>query len=386
MKILHCCLANYYIDDFGYQENIITKMHKLQGHDVKILASTEVIKATKLAYTVPSSYISKDGIPITRIPYINWLPHFVAKKLRIYTSIRKNLERFKPDIIFLHNVQFIGVKEVVKYAKKSKVKIYADNHTDYMNSAKNWFSKNILHKIIYKWCVKHIEPYVIKFWGVTPSRRDFLVDFYKVNPNKVDLLVMGVDDSEIDLNSTETTRLQIRSKLNISDDQFVIITGGRITRQKNIHVLMDVINDLKAYNIKLIVFGKVRDDIKDEIEKFSDSSNILMLGWQSNLEINNLFFASDLAFFPSRHSVLWEQATGCGLPAVFRRYEGYTHLNVGGNCIFIDEVNKSLIKKTILSIYGNKGKYEEMKKIAVEKGTVEFSYSKIAQRAIEITE
>lgn len=386
MKILHCCLANYYIDDFGYQENIITKMHKLQGHDVKILASTEVIKATKLAYTVPSSYISKDGIPITRIPYINWLPHFVAKKLRIYTSIRKNLERFKPDIIFLHNVQFIGVKVVVKYAKKNKVKIYADNHTDYMNSAKNWFSKNILHKIIYKWCVKHIEPYVIKFWGVTPSRRDFLVDFYKVNPNKVDLLVMGVDDSEIDLNSIEKTRLQIRSKLNIRDNQFVIITGGRITRQKNIHLLMDAVNDLKTYNIKLIVFGKVREDIKAEIEKFADSSNILMLGWQSNFEINNLFFASDLAFFPSRHSVLWEQATGCGLPAVFRRYKGYTHLDVGGNCVFIDEVNKSVIKKTILSIYENKEKYKEMKKVAVEKGTVEFSYSKIAKRAIEITE
>ena len=41
MKVLHCCLAAFYIDDYGYQENILPKMHKIQGHQVKIVSSTE---------------------------------------------------------------------------------------------------------------------------------------------------------------------------------------------------------------------------------------------------------------------------------------------------------------------------------------------------------
>ena len=41
MKILHCCLAAFYIDNYGYQENILPKIHQIHGHEVKIVASTE---------------------------------------------------------------------------------------------------------------------------------------------------------------------------------------------------------------------------------------------------------------------------------------------------------------------------------------------------------
>ena len=37
MKIIHCCLAAFYIDNFSYQENILPKIHKLQGNDVFII-------------------------------------------------------------------------------------------------------------------------------------------------------------------------------------------------------------------------------------------------------------------------------------------------------------------------------------------------------------
>lgn len=170
MKILHCCLSNFYIDNYGYQENILPKMHKLQGHDVAILASTEIfVDNAKLGYTKPSSYITNDGIPITRIPYVKWLPHTIAKKLRIYKGIKNNLQAFNPDIIFIHGSQFVGVLEIIDYLKKRpNVRVYIDNHADFINSASNWISKNVLHKIIYKWATQRIEPYTRKFYGTLP--------------------------------------------------------------------------------------------------------------------------------------------------------------------------------------------------------------------------
>ena len=63
MKILHCCLAAFYIDKYGYQENVLPKMHKIQGHEVEILASTEnYLNGNKLSYVKPSIYYNEDKI------------------------------------------------------------------------------------------------------------------------------------------------------------------------------------------------------------------------------------------------------------------------------------------------------------------------------------
>ena len=39
MRILHLCLANFYIDNYSYQENMLPKYHKMMGHYVSVIAS-----------------------------------------------------------------------------------------------------------------------------------------------------------------------------------------------------------------------------------------------------------------------------------------------------------------------------------------------------------
>ena len=269
MKILHCCLANFYIDGYGYQENILPKMHKIQGHEVSILASTETyIDSKKIGYVGPSSYYTESGIPITRVPYKRILPHFIMRKLRIYSGVTEVLYSFKPDIIFIHGLQFISIIDIVDYVSNNpETKIYVDGHADYINSAKNWISKNILHGIIYKWCAKKIEPYTQKFYGVLPARVEFFKSMYGISKEKVELLVMGLDDSSIDFKNREKIRSAIRNKININEDDFVLITGGKIDRRKNIHLLMQAVNELNISNIVLIIFGIPDDDIRSEFEE-----------------------------------------------------------------------------------------------------------------------
>ncbi len=75
MKVLHCFLANFYVDGYGYQENVFPRMHKRQGHDVAILASTETyIDNKELGYVEPRAYFTEDGIPITRLAYVGGMP------------------------------------------------------------------------------------------------------------------------------------------------------------------------------------------------------------------------------------------------------------------------------------------------------------------------
>ena len=76
MKILHTCLACFYIDNYGYQENVLPKMHKKQGHEVEILASTETyLNGNIMSYLEPSKYFNEDSIKVTRIGYVKIINH-----------------------------------------------------------------------------------------------------------------------------------------------------------------------------------------------------------------------------------------------------------------------------------------------------------------------
>lgn len=385
MKIVHFCLASYYIDNHGYQENILPKIHKQIGYDVNIVASTETwIDNKTLGYVEPRSYFNENGILVTRLSYVSWLPHSIAKKLRLYSGLREILNNLKPDIIFLHDVQFLSIIDIANYMNQNKGAIlYVDGHTDYINSARNWISKNILHKIIYRFCAKRIEPHTRKFWGVTPSRVQFYVDVYGINKSKVDLLVMGVDDTEIDFEKKSSIRKERRNLLGIDQDAFTIISGGKIDDNKKIHILMQAIIDLDIDDVELIVFGSVSDKLELEINELSKSKRIKFIGWISPEDVYDYYFASDLAFFPGTHSVLWEQALGIGLPSVFRRWEGMEHLDLSGNCLFLNEGNLREIKDVLIRIFQDEELYSRMLKVATSTGVQNFSYTNIAKRAIQ---
>lgn len=384
MKILHCCLAAFYIDNYGYQENILPKFHKLQGHEVRIVASTETyIENIRLGYVSPNSYYTSENISITRIPYTKLLPHFVARKLRIYKGLSDIVEEFDPDIIFLHDTQFVSIREIARFARHKSIRIYADCHTDFTNSARNWFSRNILHKLIYRWCAWIIEPYTSKFYGVLPIRVDFLREVYKISDKKLDLLVLGADDTQFDLKRSNEIREIVRQKYKIDINDFVVVSGGKIDERKNIHILMESFRHIEQNNIKLIIFGSICDNIKDEVKKYESTKNIILLGWLSTKDIYELLIASDLGFFPGTHSVIWEQSVGVGLPCVFKKWKGIQHVDVAGNCMFIEEISPTKISALLLEIVSDKTLYGRMKEAAVTLGVPKFSYSKISQYAIE---
>ena len=53
------------------------------------------------------SYINEYGIPVTRLEYKN---HIFSKRLRKFQGLYHTLCKSKPDIIFIHNCQFLDIK------------------------------------------------------------------------------------------------------------------------------------------------------------------------------------------------------------------------------------------------------------------------------------
>lgn len=382
MNIVHLCLCGPMTDDWTYQENLLTKYHSLAGHTVSVIASQWIYDDKgNLAFLEKTNYFDKQNVKVIRLPIKNGN---IETRLKRYVGLKQAIARQKPDVMFIHGGQFLDLNKAIDGAKKLNVgSIYIDNHCDYSNSASNWLSINILHKIIWRYVMKRSEPYVKKFYGVLPARVDFLKELYHLPEEKCELLVMGADDELVEISSKPEIKKKIRKQYNLSDNDFVVMTGGKIDGfKKQTLLLMDAVNRIKNVNLKLVVFGSVTPELMQEVKKRC-SDRVKYIGWLQAKDSYQYFAASDLVVFPGRHSVFWEQVVGQGIPMIVKEWKGTKHVDLGGNVRFLTQDSVDEIQFEIERLLNNPKEYAKMKKVAREEGMKVFSYRDIAKRAIE---
>lgn len=382
MKIVHLCLSAFFIDNYSYQENMLPKYHVKMGHDVTVIASLFTFGADGRDSWLEgySEYEDKNGFHVVRLPYKK--PLMINKTLRHYDRFEEILNREAPDIVFSHNVSFADVSVLVKYLKKHPhVRVYADNHADFVNSAKNFLSKHILHPIIWRYYAKMLEPYLVKCYGVIPIRCRFLKEMYHINPDIIEFLPMGVDDESIPTDRV-AIRSAIRKELSIPEEDIVLLTGGKIDRLKNTHILIEALNSVRNRNVHLIICGTLTPDMEYLKTEFAKTPNIHHLGWCNAERVMNCMVASDIACFPGTHSTLWEQSVGVGLPAIFKKWAEMEHVNVNGNCCFVkgDDVDEL---KSAISLMLLPENFRQYKSKAIEASKC-FLYSEISKKAIQL--
>lgn len=388
MRIAHLCLAAFYIDGFGYQENILPRIHKSMGHEVCIIASTETyIDRQKLGYVEASSYTNEDGIPVHRLPYARWVPRKIQPKIRAYRSLWDKLDAFKPDLIFLHDVQFWDILIVRRYALANGIPIHADSHTDFVNSARGFVSHRLLHGMLYRWLVQRADAAVHRYFPTLPARADFLHGVYGISRDKMELLPFGFDDTAVVGQDRAKVRKQVRARLGIAEEETVFVTGGKLDLRKNIHVLVQRFVALRQNgelpDTHLVVFGDPTAEVKAALESVDTCPELHMIGWVPADKIHRWLWAADLAIFPGTHSVLWEQAIGHGLGAVFHHWPAMEHLDLGGNARFIYDAKPDTLDALLLDLTRNDGAtIGSLNRVAAEKGPEVFAFSKIAERAL----
>lgn len=383
MKIVHIAPTSPYNDYWGYQDNLLPKYHRILGHEVTVIVSNHTHQGSEIVETECADYKLIDGTRVIKLKKKQYF-HRIVTNLNSKIQVFSILSQIKPDFIFFHGLISTSIFDCIKYKKKIKQNcvIVQDNHMDYFNSA--YGSKGLKNKFIrgfYRIINKRSQKYVEKVYGVTPWRKQFAEEYYKISPLKTDILLMGADDEEIDFLNRENIKAKIREENNIQENEFLIVTGGKIDKNKNICQLMSACSHING--VKLLVFGNVSDDIKEEFEAaLKESENIIYIGWISSDKVYNYFLAADLVVFPGTHSVLWEQACACKVPCLFEKWEGMEHVNNGGNSRFIYPVDKYTLKTEIEKLLFTQ-EYQNMKKIAQSDATDIFLYSKIAEKSLE---
>lgn len=383
-RIVHLVLLGPVTDGFSYQDNLLTKYQRRDGHDVTIITSQWVWgQDGKIVRFVKSDYINEDGVRVIRLPMFGW--QRFSRKFKRFRGLYKAIEECNPEILFVHGVSFLDVFIIVRFLRRHPdVIAYADNHSDFNNSATNWLSKNILHKIVWRTCARAFEPYVRKFYGVLPARVDFLTDVYRLPPEKCELLILGADDDEVDAANRPWVKKEIREKHGISADDFLVMTGGKIDKWKlQTLSLMEAVQRIPEERLKLIVFGSVEDKIREQVLHLSDGKRVQYIGWIPTKDTYRYFAAADLVVFPGYHSTLWEEAAALGVPLLCKDLPGTHHIDLGGNVGFLKDDSAEEIQDMIEALLNRPEEYQHMKMVAVEKGRKTFSYQEIARIAIE---
>ncbi|WP_028234377.1 glycosyltransferase family 4 protein [Pseudobutyrivibrio sp. MD2005] len=383
-KIVHLSLNSLFTDGWSYQDQMLTKFHKKMGLSVTDITSHWINDDKgNVIWDDRDDYVNDDGVHVVRLK-IKGKESF-TNKFKRFEGLYEAIEKENPDIMFIHGVSSPENTTIVKYLKAHPTVVaYADNHADFSNSGTNWFSKNILHKIVWRHYAKLLVPHIKKFYGVMPSRVDFLRDIYHIPTEKTELLVMGVDDDEVKKALAVDTRAEIRRKYNIEDDDILVMTGGKIDMAKKQTVnLMEAINKLDNPKVKLIVFGSVVDELKDAVNA-QCSDRCKYIGWINSAETLNYYGASDLVIFPGRHSVFWEQVVGIGKPMICKYWDGTTHVDLGGNVKFLYKDTVEELTEVINTVLGSEEVFKGMQEVAQSKGMEYFSYQQIARKSLEL--
>lgn len=384
-KIVHICVGGPYTDGFTYQENLLTKHHRLLGYEVVLVASPLYFGSDGTVKRAnPGRYVNEDGVTVVRLSFAK--PEALSAKLKKVVGLNGLLEEEAPDIIFLHGIQTMAAHDVARYIKcHSRVKLFVDNHVDESNMGGK-LHRLLIDETLWRYEGSLLVPYATTFYGVLPARVRTLSEVYKIPAEKCRLLVMGYDDCPDEKEQSEAN-LVVDSwlkKEGILDSDFVLCTGGKIDAfKREVWTLLRFVSSGKMpEGMKLVVFGSVEKNREKEFAALCNSSNQLCyFGWADKYQINALINRSNAGIFPGRHSVLWEQVAGQGTPLIIKSLYGLEHLDINGNvwCLgeVIDEASLDRMVKHIgdVKAFGTQG-------AAAKKAADAFQYSNIAHVSI----
>lgn len=378
MRILHLCLACYYVDNYNYQENVLPEINKEDGHEVYILASTETfIENVKLGFVNPGAYVTESGIPVKRLAYKKVINQFVSSKIRKYKGVYKELRKIKPDIIFMHDLCFASVLEVVEYKKQNPdVRLFADTHSAYYNSGTGWLSMNLLHKQYYKYLIQKTIPFLEKYYYIGANEKKFNMEVYKVPETIMEFFPLGGILPEKD--KYDYVRKKKREELGLAEEELLLVHTGKLDAFKKADALLNAFYTVKELNAKLIIIGSIPNERDKILRKLIErDKRVTFLGWKRPDEMMEYLCASDLYCQPGSVSATLQNAICNFLPVLAYPFQAYRDIDCG-NFIWVKKQND--IVKAFKDIMNGKISLDKLKKETVRCAENILDYKKLAKR------
>lgn len=171
----------------------------------------------------------------------------------------------------------------------------------------------------------------------------------------------GINTSFFDPNLiSEADKKDLKTSLNISDEDFVYVFVGRLVGDKGVNELVKAFTQITEKNVKLLLVGQLESDLDkletEVLKTITDNDKIISVGHQKDvrpyLSISNaLVFPSYREGFPN----VVMQAGAMELPSIVTNINGCNEIIVEGvNGIIISVKNIQMLYDAMIKFYLDK--------------------------------
>jgi glycosyltransferase involved in cell wall biosynthesis len=166
----------------------------------------------------------------------------------------------------------------------------------------------------------------------------------------------------------------------------VLIFIGRLHRQKNLLMLLQVMGQLPQFKLQIIGEGPLWDELI-AIKNKNKMRNIEFLGLIPNEELPTYLNKAEAFILVSPiegHPKALIEAMSCGLPCIGSNVEGIKDVIIDGETGILCDRNVEDIKRCILKLFEDRAKMKEIGRNAREFAVKNYSRDKVIKRRIKL--
>ena len=313
---------------------INTKYREFGGEDSNI---EEEVKFLSNFYNV--QYLEYDNSE--KINIYDFLSFFFQFNYKSNKILKKKLDSFSPDIVYIHNTWFKAGLGIFKTLKRKNLNVIVKVH-NFRHECSSYLSAK-KHKQEQKFCFKcGFSGSVINKYYPNSYSKSFLLTLYskkylkilkssdikilvlnKFSKQRMEKLRNSEENISIFYNPLDIKNLQ-RGKYNPNSSY--VVYAGRLSEPKGLTELLNTWKEVNLKNIKLKIIGT--GDIKDQLEHKFKGKNIEFLGSMSNSEAVNEIRNSRAVITATKmyegQPRLLNEASAMGVPSIFPDFGGMT--------------------------------------------------------------
>lgn len=219
-----------------------------------------------------------------------------GKKLKHFVRLYKLLKKGKFDIFHTNVDLFNGPNLFVAWLAGVKVRVCHSHNAQQERSAgkKKGFIISVYQFIMRKLCWRFSN----RRCGCSEQALDFLFKDKWKKDQRATVINNGID---INLYHQQINKAEKLSELGLLPNVKYILTVGRLSRQKNPMMIVDVIYELSKFRsdceLLWVGVGEMQDQISSKVYDYGISDKVHLLGRRD--DVNHLMQISDAFLFPS---------------------------------------------------------------------------------------
>lgn len=351
-----------YINGVSTSVYMLKEALEKKGHQVYVVTVNNEL--TKYKFENRGKIVRIPGIP-TGIYDYRLTGIYPLKALKI-------IKKWKLDIIHSHTEFGVGTfaRIIAKQLGIPLVHTYHTMYEDYIHYiTKGYFnrsSKKIVEYLTLFYCDKTTNELIVP----TKKTYDLFKKKYGVEKN-IHIIPTGIEIERFYKENIPTKKVKdLKTKVGIEKDDFIITFVGRIAKEKNIDFLIDSHKDLvkKHKNIKLIIIGDGPElpVFKKKVERLKLTDNIVFTGkvpWEEVPLYYQLSSVFSTASTTETQGLTVIEAMAGGITPVCIDDESFRNVIVDGLNGRIFKTKRSY-KSIILDLYNDKTTLKKMAKQA----------------------